>query len=66
MAKYIIHNFITGLDETLDDEIQDGPTQEWVEGWECYMHNGLTANPYEEGSFEWWEWQDGHDAAERD
>jgi hypothetical protein len=44
----------------------DEPTEAWVEGWECYMYNGLSDNPYPVDCWEHREWQDGYDAAERD
>lgn len=59
------YNFVTKQWEPLPDP-DDGPTQEWVEGWNAYMHNGLSTNPYPENSCEAWEWQDGWDAARGD
>jgi hypothetical protein len=55
-----------GNEHELSDKHYDEPTAAWVEGWECYMHNGLSTNPYELGDDEYRDWQDGYEAAERD
>lgn len=62
-----IYNFISGEWEELPDLMpQEGPSQWWIEGWNCYMNSDPKENPYEQGTTEYWEWQDGYDAAERD
>jgi len=61
---WLSHNFVTGSDDPPEQPY--GPTEQWVEGWECYMHNGLSANPYEPGTIDYEEWQSGYDSAERD
>lgn len=66
MSEFKITNFITGEEVNLDRNPDDGPTKEWIEGWDDYMIRGYSTNPYETGSTEAREWQDGYDAAERD
>jgi hypothetical protein len=65
--KWVMTNFITGKNETIPEKVtEEGPTIWWVEGWECYMQNGQSDNPYEQGTTEYWEWMDGHEAARAD
>lgn len=63
---WLIHNFVTGEDEPLPQRDNSGPSVAWVEGWNCYMHNGLSDNPYSPTSQEAIDWQDGYESAEMD
>ncbi len=45
---------------------EDGPTAEWIQGWDAYMHGGSDINPFEPLTGEAIDWQDGWYAAERD
>ena len=67
LSEWKMYNFVTGKYEMPPEDIpSEGPSRWWVEGWECYMHNGLSENPYEPATTEYWEWQDGYYAAETD
>ena len=64
-----IYNFVTGSWEAPPAEKLEGPSEFWLEGWNTCMDGhpeGVTGNPYPEGSYEAWEWQDGYNAAMRD
>lgn len=43
------------------------PTQWYADGWMAGMYElEPVENPYQRGQFEYWEWQDGYEAALRD
>ncbi len=55
-----------GNEREMPERNYDEPSEAWVEGWNAYMYHGLSVNPYEIGDFEYREWLDGYEAAERD
>ena len=66
-----IYNFVTGAWEAPPAAPPEriSPSEYWLEGWNTCMDGhpeGVTGNPYPEGSYEAREWQDGYDAAMRD
>lgn len=60
-------NFVTECWEPIcvrtDD---DGPSSEWVQGWDACMHSGSDINPFDPFTQEAIDWQDGWDCAEKD
>lgn len=56
-------NFISGEYEEVPGFVPGWPSEYWVEGWECYMYFGLARNPYDEGTYEAVEWEDGYTTA---
>ena len=61
------YNFITECWEPLcvrTDE--DGPSEAWVQGWDANMHEGFGVNPFEPGTQEFDDWEDGWNTAEND
>ena len=68
MSEYKIHNFVTGKDETLPKHDPNEPTNQWIEGWLAGMSEYIKVqtNPYEQGTTEWHEWDDGWNEANND
>ena len=61
------YNFVTGEWEELPDNLpEDGPSKWWCQGWMAYMGGMPRDNPYDQGTLEALEWEDGYDAAEGD
>lgn len=63
---YYLRDLFTGDDTPVPVHHFDEPTQAWVDGWNAGMDGGPTVNPYDSYTAEGSDWQDGHDAAERD
>jgi hypothetical protein len=67
MSRGKIYNFITGEYEELPHLMPpEGPSEWWIEGWNSCMNGDPEENPYEQGTTEYWEWQDGYNEAQRD
>lgn len=59
---WVSFNFVSGQEETGWDFDID-PSDAWIDGWNCCMHNTSSANPYEEGTKDYWDWNDGYEFA---
>jgi hypothetical protein len=68
MSDYKITNWITGQEESLPVRDTSSPTPAWVMGWEDYMGTAtpFKNNPYDQGTEDWHDYEDGWEEAERD
>lgn len=70
MSDYKITNLYTGQEESLPVRDPSSPTGAWVMGWEDYMHprtgTSVKDNPYDSGTDDWHDYEDGWEEAERD
>lgn len=67
MSKsYRIYNFVEAKEQEFHKTVYaDEPTEAWIEGWEANMVDGYKRNPYQEGTTEWCDYEDGWEEAER-